>query len=272
MPTSSHKATTTLLLLTLVLSLANAISCWAEGTTTTAPQAGPQAVILEALPSDNASCGPAAKADATGVLTGVITANGEPLSGATVNIEQRTYDCSTQGGSGTGANGSYTITMAAGSYYLKVTPPQGEAGNILAPYYYENQYLQCGEAQLVTLVAGQTTTLNIDLTQAGGLITGTVVSYDGKPTSGAYVYCSRDIDRMSYGTSTNSSGNFTAGPFYPASDYKCFLYDNGQPIYYNNTTYANRTPITVEANAVTSGINFTLSKPSGSKTVVVPLN
>jgi hypothetical protein len=178
-----------------------------------------------------------------------------------------------QAGATTDTNGAYSITNVSGQYYLKITPPKSTTGNIYSPYYYNDQYEQCGASQQITITAGETTTLNIDLTQPGGVITGSVVSYDGKPMSGAYVYCSRDTDYMSYGTTTDTDGNFVSGPFYPAINYKCFIYDNGKSVYYNNTTfYSNRTPITVQANTATPNINFQLSKPASTKAIIIPLS
>lgn len=219
------------------------------------------------------SCNSSSTNASLGTLTGTITANGSPVSNATINISKKTYDCNVQGGSSTSSTGYYSISAEPGNYYLKITPPQNSSGQVFAPYYYEDEYNQCGSVKLITITASASTTLDINLTQPGGLITGTIVSYDNKPISGANVYCSRDTDYMSYGTTTNSNGVFTSGPHYPADNYKCFIYDNGKALYYDNAnTYSNRTLITVSANTITQNINFQLSKPAGTKAVTIPLN
>jgi hypothetical protein len=232
------------------------------------------AVIM--VDAESGPCAGTLEAENTGIVSGVVTANGVALAGAHVSLKRALYDCSEYRGTTTGADGSYSISMSSGQSYLKITPPKNENGNVYAPYYYNNQYTQCGEAQPVTIIAGNTTTININLTQPGGVITGTVVSHDGKPISEAWVYCGRwATDRSYYGASTNAEGRFTAGPFYPASDYTCWTYDNGKSLYYDNTTESSkRTLITVQLNSVTPDINFQMSKPMGqaTKVVVIPLN
>ena len=135
-----------------------------------------------------------------GTLSGAITStSSQSVSGASIIV----FNANTNlpvGTISTGANGSYTIQLDSGSYYIKIYA-QG----------YQSIPLQGFSAVPFTVVADNTTTINyqmntLQVTNAG-LISGHSTSGSGSPLAGVLVVA--HSGSAGYSSVTDNNGNYT---------------------------------------------------------------
>ncbi|NUE03957.1 right-handed parallel beta-helix repeat-containing protein [Halorubraceae archaeon YAN] len=125
----------------------------------------------------------------TGTLSGTIAdaATDEPIDGATVEIADDSTFVETVE---TGAGGHYEVSVPVGTYALTVT----------APGYNESV------TEDVSVAAGESTTLDINLSELSSSLTGTIVDEDGNPIDGAVLHV---IEQQGDGDPTPEPDGFT---------------------------------------------------------------
>ncbi len=137
-------------------------------------------------------------------ISGVVTeANGHPLSGVCVLINDNNADLTT-----TGPNGSYRlIGILPGSYQVQFFGGCGNAGSV-APQFYNNE----PTSPFATLVAFKAATITSGVNavmQPGGTITGMVTDTSGHPVTGACVSVSPQQGYFSQSNLTGTAAGVT---------------------------------------------------------------
>ncbi|HWQ96078.1 MAG TPA: S-layer protein domain-containing protein [Candidatus Methylomirabilis sp.] len=164
-----------------------------------------------------------------GIITGRITAlNGTPVANAYVYTSDPGY-----GSAFTDINGNYRISgLPAGDYLISVSPPYGSD--------------LTGNSTNVSISPGEIVTTNIIL-QTGGIIIGSVTSFNGTAVANAYVSASGP----GYGsTSTDINGNYRISGL-PAGDYSVYAYPPyGSDLAGNSTNISVRSGETSVANII----------------------
>lgn len=191
-----------------------------------------------------------------GKITGTVTGPG-PLQGVCVSASPQS--AGQYGSSTTGADGTYTLSLAPGTY--KVFFDNCDVVNNLDEYY--NDTTSWSAAQLLTVVAGQTLSgINADLAP-GGTISGVVTGPTGSPLAGICVNASGG-GGGAYATS-KSDGTYrliglnTAS--YSVSFYGCGA--NYASEFYNDAyRYADVDYVSVVATQDTPGISASV-QPGG---------
>ena len=134
-----------------------------------------------------------ASAPTSGAIAGVVRDNNNnPIAGATVSTNTGNYSTTTA------ADGSYRIGNVTPGTYNVTAQKNG--------YTSQTQYNK-------TVTAGQTTTVDFNLTLVPGTIAGTVKDTNNNPLSGATVRTTTG----GYSTTTNSSGQYTLSNVVPGT-------------------------------------------------------
>ena len=200
-------------------------------------------------------------------LSGRITANGQPISGAKVGLYLPGGCCSY----GAPAPRLYTFTdvagrytfqgLGSGSFVLGVSDPAG----IYATTYYSNQVSPL-QARLVYLNEDQKLyDYNVDLPRAGA-IRGLVQQRTQKPVAGLYITLfSLDTPPYSFigiptESRTDNSGRYTITGLHPGRYYVCFNraeYPSRSECYGQSETLANfGMPVTVTVGVTTTDVDL----------------
>ena len=173
----------------------------------------------------------------------------------------------------TSSNGSYQLTVPAGSYSVGFT--EGVNQNYLPQYYSGQSSLSA--ANQITVSGGQTVSGIDAALQSGGQITGTVTDAStGSPVSGIWVYAMTTGGQYLTSAQTNSQGNYSLGGLttgsYTVEFYESSSTENYLPQYYDGkTTLQNADAIPVTAGQATTGIDAAM-QPGGQITGTVTSN
>ena len=159
-------------------------------------------------------------------------------------------------------DGSYTISgLAPGTY--KVQGNNNRIGGYISEYY--NNKRSWDQADIVTVVASQTTA-NIDFAlKPGGAISGHVFEQDGvTPIAGAHLAAHGPDGRWNYFADTSPDGSYTIRGM-PSNTYQIKVEALGYTIqwYNDRPTPGNADWVTVVVPDPTTGIDFKL-KPGGA--------
>ena len=171
----------------------------------------------------------------SGVITGTITSTstGAKLQG--IDVFAESSDGVYAGFGSTNSAGVYTINtnLATGTYNLTESFPTGYITNTVSG---------------VSVIAGQTTTQNIQLSPSG-VISGTVTNVaNGQPISDVSILVTSSTGGFGFAT-TDSSGNYMVNTDLATGSYTVeAIYD------IQFSTYPS--PVNVVAGQTTSGINF----------------
>ncbi|MFC1591499.1 carboxypeptidase regulatory-like domain-containing protein [Thermodesulfobacteriota bacterium] len=149
-------------------------------------------------------------------ITGrVTTADGTPLPGVCVDATGGLCGDKWQSGADTDADGSFSIIVPPGTYYLRTYVDCDETGAsstyVDAHWTSAGGTSDCSAAEAVTVAAGQTVSgISFSLGQ-GSVITGRVTASDGTPLPGVCVDASQGLCGESWqgGTSTGADGTFS---------------------------------------------------------------
>ncbi len=165
-------------------------------------------------------------------------------------------------GSETDYDGSYTIWLETGSYFL--TTQANVRGNKWVDEWYNGKYDR-ENADAVSVVAPDTTDgIDFSLAKAGS-ISGHVYGQDGvTPIAGASVYAfPTGGDHPGAGANTGPDGSYTIQGL-PSGNYRvqATLSDYAAEFYNDAPDAASATEVSVNAPGDTAGINFLLSRIS----------
>ncbi|MCC2318469.1 carboxypeptidase-like regulatory domain-containing protein [Cellulomonas chengniuliangii] len=117
-------------------------------------------------------------------VTGVVTAGGVPVAGATVGLSRSAGDSSQVRTVTTSDDGTWTARwVAPGVYSVRVTPP---AGSGLAPAWWNHSGNSYGTVYFAGATARTQSAVDVDLA-AESRLTGRVVDEAGQPASGVAV-------------------------------------------------------------------------------------
>ncbi len=183
---------------------------------------------------------------ASGVINGTVTAanTGAALQGILVEAENVN-----------GAYAAFGITNAAGQYTLNTNLPTGTYN---VTEFFPTGYLT-NTISGVSVIAGQTTTQDIQL-HPSGIISGTVTnSANGQPIPDVTILATSSSGNGGFAT-TDASGNYQVNTNLNTGNYTVeALYGSQFQTYPTN--------VTVTAGQTTSGIDFTFTvTPSGTVT------
>jgi len=158
----------------------------------------------------------------------VYTPDGDPLSGAFISLDSRkASNFSMMGGpmlmlgEMTGADGSYTLNLPAGTYRISAFfPPSATVGG------QEVSYLN-PEPQEVTISAASPATVDFTFGQSDATITG-VITLNGV-NQGAFV--SAYSNKGGYNETTSTSGSYSLNVTSDATWYLRAIYESGNDVY-----------------------------------------
>jgi hypothetical protein len=194
-----------------------------------------------------------------GILSGQVT---DASANGIENVQVVLYDTNFNQVSETWTDGSgnYSMQKLAAGYY-KVFFGAGSAGNYLDEWY--NDKNSFNNADLVTISAGNTTTVNAALT-TGGTITGRVTDTSGNGIEGVNVQVCDLAQYWLYGANTDSNGDYTI-PGVKTGSFKVDFRPYGLPGNYvrewydNQGTFNTATVVEVTAGNTTANINAQLA-------------
>lgn len=210
---------------------------------------------------------------ATGQITGVVTAAGTGLPIA--NVDVTVYDAATQsyqGSDTTDSSGQYTIGgLATGAYQVKFNAPYG---SLYLTQWYNNKTGQ-SSATSVNVTDGIATANINAMLQVGGQITGKVTAADThNPLQDVDVSVSGSFsgtgcsNYWSGSATTNAAGVYTVTGVPTGSSYRIefdpssygFAKDYVWQYYSNTTSWSQATLVGVTAPNVVTGIDAALLK------------
>jgi hypothetical protein len=205
---------------------------------------------------------------ATGQITGVVTALGTGLPLADVSVTA--YDAGTGSYKGSGytdSAGQYAIDgLATGSYKVEFDPSYGSSQNYLDQFY--NNQTSLDTANPINVTDGQPTQNINAVLELGGQITGRVTGADTHnplPDVAVWVYASDSCSSSMYAY-TDANGVYTVTAV-PTGNYKVDFdptYSSSALTreyieqYYNNKDWSNATPVVVTAPNVVNNIDAAL--------------
>ncbi len=183
-------------------------------------------------------------------LAGIVTeyGTGVPLEGTWV-IALRTSDYGLAGGALTGADGRYTLPVDPGSYAIEFVDP--EFSHVIE-WYDGHGYRDLEQADPVLAVAGATTTVDADLHDPTGAVSGTVNEAGTiTPLAGAVVaVLPVGVPRPLAATTTDTHGDYRIDGL-PPGDYlvvTALPQGTHHTAFYGGTTDVNAAvPVTVTA-------------------------
>jgi hypothetical protein len=209
-----------------------------------------------------------------GSIAGTVTAavGGDPLPGICVNaIDPQTGEW--MSGSGTGMDGSYTVTgLRSGNYNVQFSTGCGNPGNYANQWYNDQPFQQT--ANIVSVTVGETTGSIDAAMHEGGSISGTVTAAGGGAVAGACVVAVLPdgmwLDNQAV---TDLSGSYTISGL-PAGDFNVYFDTAGNcwggtalnyvdQWYQNQPTQATADTVAVIAGQTSDSINAVL-QPGGS--------
>jgi hypothetical protein len=204
---------------------------------------------------------PAHAADGPGAITGHLVDGVTPIAQASVTLYDTDYNYVTW--ANTGLDGGFTLSnVPAGSYKVSFSIAGGFTQWVARKASFQ-------DADLVTVAAGETTTVEEAVRPYGGL-TGRVTTADGTPAASVRVNASTfDGDGGGGSAVTDADGRYTI-TYLDAVDYRVsFQRDYHSPVQYakNATSYRDATPISVSIGAPTT-LDQTLLVPSSITGVV----
>ena len=159
------------------------------------------------------------------------------------------------------ADGTYTVSVAAGTYYLRAL---NNGQNYVNEWWYSTDtpksVIPCGEAQPVTVTDDVTTSgMDFELDQ-GGTIQGTVKHTNGDLLSGVSLQAhqSADLSQVMAFATSGDDGTYTL-PGLPTDTYSVSAYKSGLgTTYYGGYSNRQRLRVFVTSPDATEDINFTL--------------
>ena len=154
---------------------------------------------------------------APSVIRGTVTEAGTaaPMAGTWV-VALRAGDYSLAGGAKTAADGTYVLPVAAGDYFVEFVDPDFSHH---IEWYDGHGYRELESADPVTATTGATTTIDADLVDPTGGLSGTITDADtGAPVSGAVVaVLPGDVPRPLAATTTDAAGHYRLTGLPPGS-------------------------------------------------------
>jgi hypothetical protein len=228
-------------------------------------QAGPVGVAAEGdTPGINFALEPG------GIVRGSVMSAVGPIGNVSIDLNGEPCGGYPPGGGLTDSAGNYTVTVPAGTYFVRANPFPSGLNYVMKYWNPAGGSINCWEAAPVMVTDGVISDGISFLLEPGGSVSGHVTDASGGDLSNVHVYAQTQGCGGEWlaGVNTDANGNYTlfglpTGDVFVRACASCSGF-NYVDEWYNNVTDCNQaTPVAVVAGQDTPGIHFQL-EPGGS--------